>query len=50
MRSCVLIFGEVEVSQLVEISTLMMKAPNRTLNLCNHYTTAPLVINPCDTN
>jgi hypothetical protein len=27
----------------------MMKAPNRTLNPCNHYTTIPLVINLCDT-
>jgi hypothetical protein len=27
----------------------MMKAPNRTLNPCNHYTTIPLVINICDT-
>jgi hypothetical protein len=27
----------------------MRKASNRTLNPCNHYTTTPLVINPCDT-
>jgi hypothetical protein len=33
---------------LVEISTLMMKALNSVdLNLCSHYTTAPLVTNPC---
>jgi hypothetical protein len=34
----------------VEIPTLMPKAPNRTLKPCSHYTTAPLVINPCDMN
>jgi hypothetical protein len=50
MRGWVLIFREVEVSRMVEISTLMMKAPNITLNPCSHYTTAPLVINPCDMN
>jgi hypothetical protein len=44
------IFRGVEVHQLVEISTLMMKALNRTLNPCSHHTTVPLVINPCDTN
>jgi hypothetical protein len=27
----------------------MWKAPNRTLNPCNHYTTSLLVINPCGT-
>jgi hypothetical protein len=31
----------------MEISTLMMKAPNRTSNPCNHYTMTLLVINPC---
>jgi hypothetical protein len=36
------------VSRLVEISTLMMKAPyNVDSNPCSHYTTAPLVTNPC---
>jgi hypothetical protein len=28
---------------LVEISTLTMKAPNRTSNPCSHYTTALLI-------
>jgi hypothetical protein len=42
------IFWEVRVSQLVEISTLMTKALNSVgSNLCSHYTTAPLVTNPC---
>jgi hypothetical protein len=32
----------------VEISILMMKALNNVgSNLCSHYTTAPLVTNPC---
>jgi hypothetical protein len=45
---CVPIFLEVQVSRLVEISMLMMKALNSVgSNLCSHYTTAPLVINPC---
>jgi hypothetical protein len=47
MRGWVLIFQDIEVSQLVDISTLMMKAPNRTSNPCHHYTTASLVINLC---
>jgi hypothetical protein len=46
----VLIFKEVEVSSLVEISTLMTKVSNRTLNPYSHYTAAPFVINPCDMN
>jgi hypothetical protein len=50
MGGWVLIFQEVEVSQLVEISTLMMKFLNNTLNPCIHYTTAPLVSNLCDMN
>jgi hypothetical protein len=50
MRGWILIFWEVEVSRLMKISTLMKKALNRTSNPCNHYTTAPFVINPCDTN
>jgi hypothetical protein len=50
MRGWVPIFGEVELSGLVEISMLMMKAPNRTSNPCSHYITALLVINPCDMN
>jgi hypothetical protein len=42
------IFREVRVSRLVEISTLKTKAPNSVgSNLCSHYTTAPLVTNPC---
>jgi hypothetical protein len=32
---------------IVEISTLITNALNRTSNLCSHYTTALLVINPC---
>jgi hypothetical protein len=32
---------------LVEISILMLKAPNRTLNPCSHYTMAQFVINLC---
>jgi hypothetical protein len=33
---------------LVEISILMMKAPNNVgSNPCNHYTMTPLVTNPC---
>jgi hypothetical protein len=44
------IFQEVEISRLVEISTLMTKALNITSNPCSHYTTALLVINLCDTN
>jgi hypothetical protein len=31
----------------VEITTLMMKASNRTLNPCSHHTMIMLVINPC---
>jgi hypothetical protein len=50
MRGWVLIFKEVEVSHLVEISMLMMKAPNRISNPCSHNTTASLVITPCDMN
>jgi hypothetical protein len=50
MRGWVPIFWEVEVSRLVDISMLMIKAPNRTSNPCGHYTTAPLAINLCDTN
>jgi hypothetical protein len=42
------IFWEVRVSRLGEISTLTMKALNSIgSNLCNHYTTAPLITNPC---
>jgi hypothetical protein len=42
------IFWEVRVNWLVEILTLMMKALNSIgSNLCNHYTMAPLVTNPC---
>jgi hypothetical protein len=42
------IFREVRVSRLVEISTLMTKALNSVgSNPCSHYTTAPLVTNPC---
>jgi hypothetical protein len=33
----------------MKISKLMMKVLNRTSNSCSHYTTALLVINPCDT-
>jgi hypothetical protein len=44
----VLIFQEVRVSRLVEISTLMTKAPNSVgSNPCSHYTMALLVTNPC---
>jgi hypothetical protein len=44
----VLIFWEVRVSRLVEISMLMMKALNSVgSNPCSHYTTSPLVTNPC---
>jgi hypothetical protein len=43
-------FQEAEVSGLVEISTLIPKALDRTSNPCSHYTTALLVINLCDTN
>jgi hypothetical protein len=42
------IFWEVRVSRLVKISTLMTKALNSVgSNPCSHYTTAPLVTNPC---
>jgi hypothetical protein len=42
------IFREVWVNRLVEFSTLMTKAPNSIgSNPCSHYTTAPLVTNPC---
>jgi hypothetical protein len=38
----------VQVSRLVEISTLMAKALNSvSSNPCSHYTMAPLVTNPC---
>jgi hypothetical protein len=50
MRGWVPIFQEVEVSRLIEISTLMMKALNSTLSPYSHYTTAPLVMNPCNMN
>jgi hypothetical protein len=44
----ILIFREVHVSRLVEISTLMMKALNNVgSNPCSHYTTALLVTNLC---
>jgi hypothetical protein len=36
------------ISRLVEISMLMMKALNNiSSDPCSHYTTAPLVTNPC---
>jgi hypothetical protein len=42
------IFREVRVSRLVEISTLMTKAPNSvSSNPCSHYTMALLVTNSC---
>jgi hypothetical protein len=42
-----MIFLEVEVSRLVEITMLMMKAQNRMSNPSSHYTMTLLVINPC---